>query len=496
MDMYILNCEINELKKNEIRTLSFKKYKEIINKYNKILSENLPIEGNTTRNIDFIYDTKTNVKFKFSNLKAERLLIDDSIEVKINDKSQIKVDDLNDWLKEFNKKSISKKGAKGYISKELILENKEGGKSLLLLSVLEKKLKKEIVFEKVEEYYVRELLKDKGVDDNALITLYNSENYGSDWIYKIKFLTDYVYENYSASIVKQYLTLFKRSKDLEAYYKKDLYDFNEEEMKSYLKILRAKTYNSITSKYSLIKSYIEIAKADNKGLVALPFGMLLRASDLESVIFQYAQENRYCTRNELEQGVKKLANPIDQVIFLLLYEGIMGKQYEDLRLLKVTDVDIKNRIVIRPSDGKEIKISKFTAKCLENAIHQTHYYRASNTDVKTPLDLTSPYVIKTKLTSTSNGECLKYTGLTRRLDVLKDQMEMPLLTAKTIYKSGLIERILIYEYENNKKLAIKDLKSLLNEWKELKEGGDLYKAKEIVEKQMIPELEEKKYIIK
>lgn len=355
-----------------------------------------------------------------------------------------------------------------------------------------KKLEKEIALENIEKIFNIKELQNKKIDEKVLVSLYTDKE-GSDWEYKIHFLSTYVANNYSSSTIKQYLTLFNKSKEIEEHFKKDMYDFNETEMKAFLKLLRAKSYNAITSKYSLLKNYIEIAKTDKKGRVTVPTGMLLKAGDLRETIFTYAEENRYCTRKEIEEGVKKLANPVDQSIFLLLFEGFMGKEYKDLTTLKVSAIDIKNR-TIKKEDGKLVKISSFTAQVLEDAIYQTHYYRENST-VKTPLDLTSPYLIKTKLTSTSNGEPLKYTGLTRRLDVLKNRMEMQLLTAKTIYKSGLVERVLIYEHENNVVLNIAEVKSLLREWGELREGADFYKTKRILQEQMLKELEERGFNI-
>lgn len=355
-----------------------------------------------------------------------------------------------------------------------------------------KKLEKEIARENIEKVFDIKQLESRNLDEKTLISLYTDKE-GSDWEYKVHFLSTYVANNYSLSTIKQYLTLFNKSKDLESYYKKDVYDFSETEMKSFLKLLRAKTYNAITSKYSLLKNYIEIAKTDKKGRLTIPTGMLLKAGDLRETIFTYAQDNRYCTRKQIEEGVSKLANPIDKAIFLLLFEGFMGKGYEELTNLRVDAIDLKNR-TIKKEDGRIVKISRFTAQVLEDAIYQTHYYR-DNSTVKTPLDLTSPYLIKTKLTNASNGEPLKYTGLTRRLDVLKNKMEMPLITAKTIYRSGLVEKVLIFEHENNVSLKIIEVKNLLREWGELREGADFYKIKKILEEEMNKELIESNFDI-
>ena len=81
-----------------------------------------------------------------------------------------------------------------------------------------KKLEKEIALENIEKIFNIKELQNKKIDEKVLVSLYTDKE-GSDWEYKIHFLSTYVANNYSSSTIKQYLTLFNKSKEIEEHFK-------------------------------------------------------------------------------------------------------------------------------------------------------------------------------------------------------------------------------------------------------------------------------------
>ena len=63
--------------------------------------------------------------------------------------------------------------------------------------------------------------------------------------------------NFSDSIVKAYLVVFKKIKELEEQLGKDAKDFNLLELHVMLKCLSSKSYHSINVKWCLMKNYIK-----------------------------------------------------------------------------------------------------------------------------------------------------------------------------------------------------------------------------------------------
>lgn len=354
-------------------------------------------------------------------------------------------------------------------------------------------IKKEIVL-KSKIGSVEELYQMKFKDDN-FITLYNDNQYGSDWIFKIDFLSTHIYGNYSWSMFSQYLTIFKKSKEVENYFKKDLCDFSESEMLKLLKTFRARSYSSITNKYSLIKHYMEYAKNHSIGRVSVPSGMLLTATEIKETICDYTRDARYCTREELERGLDKLDNPNDKIPFALLFEGVCGSSYSDLLNVTKNDVCFKTNTIKTPS-GRVVKISNHTAQIVKDAIEQTVAVKLGD-DRMYKLDTTSPYLLKGKLTVASQGKALKYAGLNRKLDVTKKIMGLDFVTGVTVYASGLAERIVLFahEYYNDKKMTNKEMEIYLEEHGESKDSSEALRMMEIIGDDIIKELKEKDWDI-
>ncbi|GAA0122800.1 hypothetical protein UT300018_21170 [Clostridium faecium] len=298
-------------------------------------------------------------------------------------------------------------------------------------------------------------------------------------------------KKYSKTMKLQYINIFKNVLELEEHvFKKDLYDFTKDEIKNTLKAFNAKTYNSITSKYSLIKKYIKYAEEMKIKRCVMNFS--IKADEIKDLICNEDLKNRYCTRTELNKALsEKLINGSDKAIFILLFEGIMGKAYFDLLNLKTHQIDLDNKI-IRLKD-KIVNISNFTKEILLETINEDIYYKyigdVCNTNESYTLDTTSPYLIKLRpKRDYVSPQPMKIAGLKRRLDVLKNIMEKPLLTGRTIYLSGLAERIVKYEISINRKLNTREIREFLSDNNETVETGDMLRILKLMREKILKDL--------
>ena len=83
---------------------------------------------------------------------------------------------------------------------------------------------------------------------------------------------------------------------------------------------------------------------------------------------------------------------------------------------------------------------------------------------------------------------MKIAGLKRRLDVLKNIMEKPLLTGRTIYLSGLAERIVKYEISINRKLNTREIREFLSDNNETVETGDMLRILKLMREKILKDL--------
>lgn len=302
---------------------------------------------------------------------------------------------------------------------------------------IKKQIIEKTIVGNIEEFY------KLGFNDKIFLAIY-SEKKGSDWIFKLDFLSEFIVRNYSKSMFTQYITIFKKTKVIEAKYEKDICDFTAEEILLLLKSFKMKSYNSVSNKYSLLKGYIAKAKESKVGKLKYSTGGLLKVEDLKEAVEEFKRTSAHCTRTQLEEALMLIKNANDKVVYALLFEGVEGDEYSDLLNLKVKDIDFSTNTLVTPS-GKTVSYSNYTKDILKACIRQREALMFDGHRTY-QIDTRSPYIVKCKLTGTSNGQAMKYAGLTRKLTTVRNNMALDFITGNAIYGSGLIERIFIYEH--------------------------------------------------
>lgn len=236
---------------------------------------------------------------------------------------------------------------------------------------------------------------------------------------------------------------------------KDFYNFTQDEIKNMLREFRAKSVGSLNTYWSILCKYLIFAY-DKRDNVDLSIVKMLSSKDLESFVNKVAEKDRFITREELHQMLLRSINPQDQAIFVLLFEGVCGKDYEEILNLQMIDVDLETGTIRTPRKDIVIKDSK-SLFIIEEAMMQQFYFVDNMMETVMAINPKNSYVIK-KLACRVQGEVTDIrninfkagTGLepitANRLKVkiqtLNKVLEKQHLTGKTIYNSGLAERFL------------------------------------------------------
>lgn len=264
--------------------------------------------------------------------------------------------------------------------------------------------------------------------------------------------------NLSESVIKGYNMVFKKVNHLEEKYNKDLKEFNYEELLNVLPNIKSTSYQSINVKWTLLKKYMEYY--DNLDYTKIT------QEDLK----KYIEEKtlRYVTREQLLDRIEhSLNNAQDKAIVMLLFEGVMGKAYNDLLNLKVSDIDFENNCI--NLDNQIIDIHPSTTKILDETRLQKIYEKfgtgssIGTGDISYELNPKSEYLIKSKPSSRNRGgrEPIKVAGIKTRLDKITKSLNMEGLTGLSIYHSGIIEKLIELENEYNKTFTKNDVEEQL-----------------------------------
>lgn len=155
------------------------------------------------------------------------------------------------------------------------------------------------------------------------------------------------------------------------------------------------------------------------------------------------------TKEEIQDICNILVNPQDKFIVYGLFCGIHGKENEEIRLLKESDVNLNRRIITL--ENREVEIDDFMRGVLVDTLDKDfgsiyHQYVDEDKEMKSKgyyeLNMDSEYVIKTKPYSMNNYglDAMKNAGIRRRLKRLSEIIGLELNPVKLV-KSGIMSKM-------------------------------------------------------
>lgn len=246
-----------------------------------------------------------------------------------------------------------------------------------------------------------------------------------------------------------------------------IYTFTIEMYKDILGDFRASSVSTLNSYFSVIKKYVEFS-LDKRDGVNLDY-RIISSQEMEKLVNKVAHDDRYITREELMKVISNAINQQDMAIFILLFEGVRGKDYENIRFLKTKDVDFETGLL--HLQDKDIVIEdKFSLSIIEEATKQTEYVKylhgAKALASYYQINPKNEYVIKKLMYNSDGLEPIASHRLKVKLNELASDMGREHLTGTTVYNSGLAERLLKTFNRHPDDISDKEIKAFLEERKE------------------------------
>jgi len=278
-----------------------------------------------------------------------------------------------------------------------------------------------------------------------MLNIIDSEMY--NFIMKNKYLDRY--ENLDTQGV--YRRIFKKSALIEREYAKDLCDFSEEQLKSFvINVLQPKTKESSRSIYSTISSYIDWTISTG---VATTTANPWKKRDQAYIYSLVHFVKNYMSYHEKQFILKKLINEQDRFIVEALWNGIQGDKLAELVKLKIDQIDItsgtvtiidENKSVVRVVPTFDYQLCNIAKLANEQKLYIKKNGECSeNTISESAVLVESNYIIKRSNTK-HKGDKTHITHYTvynrvemfRKLDALKPYANV--LVTKNIIRSGMI----------------------------------------------------------
>lgn len=189
----------------------------------------------------------------------------------------------------------------------------------------------------------------------------------------------------------------------------------------------------------------------------------LKASDfVENVKFN---PGKYLDQNEVKKICKAIENPQDKFIVYALWNGIMGKDYQNLINIKVSDVaeDFTHIMV----NGRRFECDDYMQSILEVLSDTDTYYSENGKgDVSYKFNMKCPYLIKNKpRKDNDNGmNPVPSTIIKIKLQKLSKELEDEgvKLTGKSLQYSGLMFEMFLKEVHDVKEWDVASIQEFLN----------------------------------
>lgn len=283
--------------------------------------------------------------------------------------------------------------------------------------------------------------------------VYNQEN--KEWFLKSIDLSQYPPRWWERVFEKSYM--FEKIKN------KDLYNFTTPDIMEFYKFLDIGTlapliiYNSNLVKYAqwaLNESLIIDGQNHFNELTSDILVNCLNITKTQQSILSYEAFMDLINR--------KIVNDQDKFIFFCLFEGIKGKNYQEIVDMKLSDIDEDN-LVIHLSSGRDINVSREFIEICKKADKQTIYVGLIGNEIERKL-VPGVGIIKEK--SNSQGKDLNrtvYNAIVRNIASVFELADV--VTAKSIRDSGLI----YYLNKRAEKLdvPVSELVYNLDNWRDL-----------------------------
>lgn len=248
---------------------------------------------------------------------------------------------------------------------------------------------------------------------------------------------------YEEATIPVLLFTFQKAAEIEEMLNKDIYEFNREEIDELFLNFNSKTKQSVASKISMIKAYLDFCI--DKGLVPSMYNIIsafVGDEYYEKYINQTAVETQFINREELDDMINFCANAQDAVIIKLRYDGLSLKEISNLRMSDCKD----NPIILRDDKDnitRRLKVEQSTLNLIEDAYSQQYYLKSNGEpDAKSVSSLTSVikegiYVVRPIIKSSFKKSTKQM--LTQRMKRIFHLYDRPYLNSTNIWISGQIE---------------------------------------------------------
>lgn len=221
--------------------------------------------------------------------------------------------------------------------------------------------------------------------------------------------------------------IFKKTEDFEEKLNKDVSKFTRDEILDMLAKFKAKSINSLLNYTIVLKHYSRFVF----GVVGTNAYESIGKADVADMVDKNA--NILLTREELDDVEVQLLNWVDKAIIELLWNGVSGKNMEDI--YSVSEDCVQGNI-LRVNE-KEFPMTDRLRELLPKAFAETELMSYGNTMRVIEVNGKGKIYKERPNARGIDTPDIRFRWVYRKIQIFRDYLDMPGLTMKNIAASGL-----------------------------------------------------------
>lgn len=221
--------------------------------------------------------------------------------------------------------------------------------------------------------------------------------------------------------------IFKKTEDFEEKLNKDVSKFTRDEILDMLAKFKAKSINSLLNYTIVLKHYSRFVF----GAVGTNAYESIGKADVSDMVDKNA--NILLTRDELDDVEVQLLNWVDKAIIELLWNGVAGKNMEDI--YSVSEDCVQGNI-LRVNE-KEFPMTDRLRELLPKAFAETELMSYGNTMRVIEVNGKGKIYKERSNARGIDTPDIRFRWVYRKIQIFRDYLDMPGLTMKNIAASGL-----------------------------------------------------------
>ena len=221
--------------------------------------------------------------------------------------------------------------------------------------------------------------------------------------------------------------VFKKTEDFEEKLNKDVSKFTRDEILDMLAKFKAKSINSLLNYTIVLKHYSRFVF----GAVGTNAYESIGKADVADMVDKNA--NILLTREELDDVEVQLLNWVDKAIIELLWNGVAGKNMEDI--YSVSEDCVQGNI-LRVNE-KEFPMTDRLRELLPKAFAETELMSYGNTMRVIEVNGKGKIYKERPNARGIDTPDIRFRWVYRKIQIFRDYLDMPGLTMKNIAASGL-----------------------------------------------------------